>query len=175
MDGGVVVIVSRGSEIRGPASNLCFLKRASINESLKNAPERCWAARLYASNGHAVMCEGRVCSSMAGQRCEGQLSSGPFVGKEAWKALVFEIRVGRELARRSGMLMFGLMTIMSSRQDERSTMNCLNSESRCVRRLLGIVVGRGSEEAVVASCASPPCAYQTRILKQPSSSDPPGA
>jgi len=50
--------------------------------------------------------------------------------------LVFEIRVGRELARRSGMLMFGLMTIMSSRQDERSTMNCLNSESRCVRRLL---------------------------------------
>ncbi len=172
MDGGVVVIVSRGTEIRGPASNLCFLKRASINESLKNAPERCWAARLYARNGHAVMCEGRVCSSMAGQRCEGQLSSGPFVGKEA---LVFEIRVGRELARRSGMLMFGLMTIMSSRQDERSTVNCLNSESRCVRRLLGIVVGRGSEEAVVASCASPPCAYQTRILKQLSSRDPPGA
>jgi hypothetical protein len=67
---------------------------------------------------------------MAGQRCEGQLSSGPFVGKEAREALVFEIRVGRELARRSGMLMFGLMTIMSSRQDERSTVNCLNSESR---------------------------------------------
>jgi hypothetical protein len=47
---------------------------------------------------------------MAGQRCEGQLSSGPFAGKGAWEALVFEIRVGRELARRSGMLMFGLMT-----------------------------------------------------------------
>jgi len=50
--------------------------------------------------------------------------------------VAFEVRVGRKLARRSGMLMFGLMTIMSSRQDERSTMNCLNSESRCVRRLL---------------------------------------
>lgn len=88
---------------------------------------------------------------------------------------MFEIRVGRELARRSGMLIFGLMTVMSSRQDERSTMNCLNSEGRCVRRLLGVVVGKGSGEVVVASCASTPCAYQTGILKQPSSSDPPGA
>jgi hypothetical protein len=73
---------------------------------------------------------------------------------------VFEIRVGRKLARRSGMLMFGLMTKMSSRQEKRSTMNGSDSEGRCRGVVVFVIVGRGSEEAVVASCASTPCAYQ---------------
>lgn len=55
------------SEIRRPATNLCFQARL-INESLKKALERCWAATSNARNGLAGVCEGQVCSRMAGRR-----------------------------------------------------------------------------------------------------------
>jgi hypothetical protein len=97
--------------------------------------------------------------------------------KGARGPVVFEVRVGRKLAGRSGMLMSGV-TKMSSRQEESSTMNCSGSEGRCRDVVVFVSVGRRNAEAVVASCASTPCAYQQGLGRDSQtllSSDPPGA
>jgi hypothetical protein len=56
--------VSRIQKSEGPQPNLCFQARL-INESLKKALERCWAATSIVRNGLAGVCEGQVCSRMA--------------------------------------------------------------------------------------------------------------
>lgn len=98
---------------------------------------------------------------MAGGRREGRLSYVVLSqAKGGSGAVVFEVRVGRKLARRSGMLSLGV-TKISSRQEESSTTNCSDSESsrsQC-RRLCECWKGE-RRKAVVASCASTPCAYQ---------------
>lgn len=57
---------------------------------------------------------------------------------------MFEIRAGRKLARRFWYAGIWGLTKLSSRQDERSTMNCSDSKGRCRGVVVFVsVVGRG--------------------------------
>jgi len=67
MDRGVGMSVSRIQKSEGPQPT-CVFKRALINESLKKALERSWAATSNARNGLAGVCEGRVGLDGAGRR-----------------------------------------------------------------------------------------------------------
>ena len=68
--------------------------------------------------------------------------------------VAFEVRVGRKLARRSGMLMFGGDNKVSSRQEEGSTMNCSCSKGRC----RGVVV--------FVNCWKGECSQRQQLVHQ---------
>jgi hypothetical protein len=109
---------------------------------------------LNARNGLVRVCEGRVCSNVAGKRSARRLSCAAFAGKGGLGGVVFEVRVGRKLARRSGMLMFGGDNKVSSRQEEGSTMNCSCSKGRC----RGVVV--------FVNCWKGECSQRQQLVHQ---------